>query len=152
MILIDLSKAFDSLSHNFLLRKLQDPGTSKSSTKWFESYLAERYQTTRIGCTLSSLLPSVMDFPKNRFSVPYCSRFASMVCRKPSEIAKLIFAWTILSCFFPWNRDTGLACERNLCNCVRSLKEIQDFNFKQSLSFPAQSRSWKNLLIRRYRF
>ena len=54
MILIDLSKAFDSLSHNLLLGKLQDMGTSESSTKWFESYLGERDQTTRIGCTLSS--------------------------------------------------------------------------------------------------
>ena len=54
VILIDLSKAFDSLSHNLLLGKLQDLGTSESSTKWFESYSAERDQTTRIGCTLSS--------------------------------------------------------------------------------------------------
>ena len=49
-------------------------------------------------------------------------------------------------------RNDPRSCERNLCNCVRSLKEIQDFNFKQSLSFSAQSRSWENLLIRRYRF
>ena len=43
MILIDLTKAFDSLSHNLLLCKLQDlaMGTSESSTKWFESYLAK---------------------------------------------------------------------------------------------------------------
>ena len=43
MILIDLTKAFDSLSHNLLLCKLQDlaMGTSESFTKWFESYLAK---------------------------------------------------------------------------------------------------------------
>ena len=43
MILIDLTKAFESLSHNLLLCKLQDlaMGTSESSTKWFESYLAK---------------------------------------------------------------------------------------------------------------
>ena len=43
MILIDLSKAFESLSHNLFVRKLQDLGTSESSTKWFESSLTERY-------------------------------------------------------------------------------------------------------------
>ena len=43
MILTDLTKVFDSLSHNLLLCKPQDlaMGTSESSTKWFESYLAK---------------------------------------------------------------------------------------------------------------
>ena len=109
MILIDLSKAFDSLSHNLLFNKQQDLGTSESSTKWFESYLAERHQTTRIVCTLSSSLSSVMYFPKDRFSAPYCSPFTSMTCRISSEIAKLNLTWTTLSCFFPLNCDTDLA-------------------------------------------
>ena len=64
IILIDLTKAFDSLSHNLLLCKLQDlaMGTSESSTKWFESYLTERYHTTRIGYPFHYL--SFMEFPK----------------------------------------------------------------------------------------
>ena len=43
MILIDLSKAFDSVLHTLLLHKVQDLGTSESSTKWFKSYLPKRY-------------------------------------------------------------------------------------------------------------
>ena len=49
-------------------------------------------------------------------------------------------------------RNDSRSCERNLCNCVRSLKEIQEFIFKRNISFWTQSRSWENLLIRRYRF
>ena len=57
MILIDLSKAFYSLSRKLLLCKPKDLGTSESSTEWFESYLSSRYKTTRIGCTSPSPLP-----------------------------------------------------------------------------------------------
>ena len=39
LILIDLSKAFDSISHSILLKKLGEIGASYETVKWFESYL-----------------------------------------------------------------------------------------------------------------
>lgn len=51
IILIDSSEAFDSLSYNLLLHKLQDLGISEPCARWFNSYLTERYQTTCIGCS-----------------------------------------------------------------------------------------------------
>jgi hypothetical protein len=44
----DLSKAFDSVDHCILLRKLDKYGVSGTELKWFESYLTERMQKTRI--------------------------------------------------------------------------------------------------------
>ena len=44
MVLIDLSKAFDSISHDILLQKLIKFGISSSAMKWFKSYLEERFQ------------------------------------------------------------------------------------------------------------
>ena len=38
-IYIDLSKAFDSLNHVFLLHKLKDFGIDDSTLPWFPSYL-----------------------------------------------------------------------------------------------------------------
>ena len=54
IILLDLSKAFDSVSHPILLRKLSSVGASSQTVKWFDSYLTERSQSVRIGSSLSS--------------------------------------------------------------------------------------------------
>ena len=56
VILIDLSKAFDSIHHETLLNKLCGLGVSDDALKWFTSYLSNREQRTRIDNTLSSPL------------------------------------------------------------------------------------------------
>ena len=43
-IFIDLSKAFDTVNHNILLRKLSFYGIRNSNLKWFHSYLSNRKQ------------------------------------------------------------------------------------------------------------
>ena len=48
IVLIDLSKAFDSLSHPVFLTKLHNLGASENALAWFKSYLSERLQTTRV--------------------------------------------------------------------------------------------------------
>ncbi len=53
LVLIDLSKAFDSIDHSILLVKLQTIGVSTSVLAWFKSYLSGRSQIVRIGSTLS---------------------------------------------------------------------------------------------------
>ena len=53
LVLIDLSKTFDSIDHSILLVKLQTIGVSKSVLAWFKSYLSRRSQIVRIGSTLS---------------------------------------------------------------------------------------------------
>ena len=56
MVLIDLSKAFDSLSHPVLLTKLHNLGAPENALAWFKSYLSERLQTTRVATSVSSPL------------------------------------------------------------------------------------------------
>ena len=50
----DISKAFDTVSHELLLSKLANLGLSPSATSWFRSYLSNRSQTTRVLDSYSS--------------------------------------------------------------------------------------------------
>ena len=42
MIFMDLQKAFDSINHDILLRKMASLGFSNGSIKWFQLYLSHR--------------------------------------------------------------------------------------------------------------
>ena len=48
MVLISLSKAFDSISLATLLNELKSLGASTNALNWFQSYLTNKEQTTRI--------------------------------------------------------------------------------------------------------
>ena len=69
MVLIDLSKAFDSLSHAILLEKLQDVGTSSSALSWFGSYLSDRYQSTRLLFGMNFLYIRVKCFSRSSYFI-----------------------------------------------------------------------------------
>ena len=56
-VLLDMSKAFDSVDHQILLRKIQSVGASTRALKWFNSYLINRYQILRIHSPVSDPLP-----------------------------------------------------------------------------------------------
>ena len=42
MIFVDLQKAFDTINHDILLKKLSIIGFSDHTVKWFQSYLSNR--------------------------------------------------------------------------------------------------------------
>ena len=70
MVLIDLSKAFDSICHSTLLLKLRTLGTSSQALKWFESHLMDREQSTRLGTSLSDKLTITYGVPQGSILGP----------------------------------------------------------------------------------
>ena len=52
-IFLDLKKAFDTINHDLLIKKLDKYGISGASLKWFISYLNERSQAVNVSSSLS---------------------------------------------------------------------------------------------------
>ena len=54
LVLLDLSKAFDTIDHVILLRKFQVYGIRGLALSWFASYLANRTQCVSIDNCMSN--------------------------------------------------------------------------------------------------
>ena len=63
-ILMDLSKAFDTVNHNLVLAKLNVHGFSFSSIKFIQSYLSERFQKVNINNNSSEWRKILLGVPQ----------------------------------------------------------------------------------------
>ena len=64
VLLTDLSKAFDCLSHELIIAKLNAYGFSLSALKLMQSYLSERKQRTKINQAYSSWEEILLGVPQ----------------------------------------------------------------------------------------
>ena len=69
-ILMDLSKAFDSLNHQLLIVKLNAYGFTHSSLRLMYSHLSDRWQRTKINNTFSSWVAILFGVPQGSILVP----------------------------------------------------------------------------------
>ncbi|CAB4032146.1 Hypothetical predicted protein, partial [Paramuricea clavata] len=70
IVLLDMSKAFDSIDTTTLITKLEDVGASCQAIQWFQSYLTSRYQVVRIQTTLSEPLEVKSGVPQGSILGP----------------------------------------------------------------------------------
>ena len=82
-VLLDMSKAFDSVDHQILLRKLQDVGTSTSALQWFNSYLTIRYQVVWIHSSVSDPIPVEYEVPQGSILGPLFSIYVNDLPEAP---------------------------------------------------------------------
>ena len=69
-ILMDLSKAFDTLNHALLIAKLHAYGFSKSALVLSKSYLSNRWQRTKINYSYSSWIELLLGVPQGSVLAP----------------------------------------------------------------------------------
>ena len=69
-IFLDLSKAFDTLNHDILMKKLHYHGVRNNTLNWFHSYLTNRAQYTEYNETKSSLLEIETGVPQGSILGP----------------------------------------------------------------------------------
>ena len=93
IFLLDMSKAFDSIRHDLMLRKLRKAGVSESACAWFESYLSQRQQVVKFQNTVSDPLPVTVGVPQGSImGVVY------IVCKRPVSSYKTLRIRTTRLC------------------------------------------------------
>ena len=70
MVLIDLQKAFDTIDHQILLKKMKYLGFSKNTITWFKSYLCERKFKIGINTSYSSSASLLCGVPQGSILGP----------------------------------------------------------------------------------
>ena len=69
-ILMDLSKAFDTLDHNLLIAKLFAYGFEKDALRLVKSYLSDRWQRVKINTSYSSWFALLVGMPQGSILGP----------------------------------------------------------------------------------
>ena len=70
IVLLDMSKAFDSVCHDLMLSKLCRIGVSNAACNWFGSYLSQQNQIVNIANCISDPLPLSVGVPQGSILGP----------------------------------------------------------------------------------
>jgi hypothetical protein len=53
VVFLDLKKAFDTVDHDIMIKKLEFYGIKNTALRWFTSYPSHRIQVCKVGVTIS---------------------------------------------------------------------------------------------------
>ena len=102
-ILIDLQKAFDTINHEILLKKLEAIGFPDKCIRWFRPYLYERIFFTEIENRLSDFRKVSCDVPQGSILGPLL--FLIYVNDMPQAVKLNQFLYADDSCLTYQHRD-----------------------------------------------
>lgn len=154
MIMLDLQKAFDTVDHDILCRKLQVLGVE--SVEWFRSYLTDRKQSVHVNNTKSDFDQVVCGVPQGSILGPllflcyindmntsisskcklilYADDSAILFSHKDPDIIRQVLGQELQNCSM-WLTDNKLSLHLGKTECIlfgskRKLGKIGDFSIQ----------------------
>jgi hypothetical protein len=92
LVLLDLSAAFDTIDHEVMLNTLKTTvGITGKALTWFRSYLSDRYQSVKIGETISSKRPLLYGVPQGSVLGPQLFSIYTLPLQRTIEECGMCF-------------------------------------------------------------
>lgn len=120
MVLLDIQKAFDSVDHSILCKKLSAIGVG--STAWFHSYLSQRRQIVNLDGVESDPMELICGVPQGSILGPLL--FLCYVNDMPNSVNCMMFQYaddSVLIVSGKDPKDIGISLSKNLESCNRWL-------------------------------
>ena len=120
MILIDLQKAFDTINHEILIKKMPYLGFSNQSIKWFQSYISTRKFVMNIGDKFSTSADLKCGVPQGSILEPLL--FLLYVNNIPQSVECGLFLYADDSCLVYQHKELSVIEEHlsrdfaNICD------------------------------------
>ena len=119
-ILMDLSKAFDTINHELLIAKLYAYGFSKDALKLINSYMSDRWQRTKLDKSFSSWSALLKGVPQGSVLVPILFNI---------YLNDLFYVLHYDICNFA-DDTTPYVCDKNLTFAMQQLEQQSNIALK----------------------
>ena len=100
-VFVDLRKAFDTIDHSILFRKLHFLGIKGKELNWFENYLSSRIQVVGVGGASSDPPHITSGVPRGSILGPLLFVFISTIRPSALRFVMCLYTQMIPFCFLP---------------------------------------------------
>ena len=150
-LMIDYSKAFDTVNHLAILTELTTMNLHQSVFSWIADFLTERKQAVKIGNQICDFLPITRSIVQGSGLGPYLYITLAKTLKTYSKANKLIKYADDKSVLVPQHSDCTIEMEyQNIVNWFKNIKLNLNVKKTKEIIFWKNKQLLKNITFPRY--